>query len=259
MSGRRMGIAAAVAGALVVLGGGCGGGTAAGGGGTTPRADGPEPCADASQVRLGRICWDPTGSRWHLTAQAPGGEYAFDVELLHDNRLRSTDHLAASPATDEWFVDGNVLRLFLQNRFVEYRADLTNGTVIVGEAQNVRGDAWSWRGDRMQLGGGCHETEVALTDEAGETCMTVAGTIWRVRTDGGEHVVQFAPGGALLVDDRPADEAARWSQEGARLRFTLGGAEHTATIDGAERLSGARAGGGSWSAELVPLHPPPMH
>src|SRR5688572_15589483 len=84
---------------------GCGGGAATGGGGTTVAGHQPDPCPTAGEIRLGRVCWNPTGSRWHLTALAPGGEYAFDVELLPANRLRATDHPAAGPSTDEWFVD----------------------------------------------------------------------------------------------------------------------------------------------------------
>ncbi|MDQ3032415.1 MAG: hypothetical protein M3Y87_08375 [Myxococcota bacterium] len=232
---------------------GCGGAAGAGGGGTTA-AQAPDPCPADNEVRLGRICWNPTGSRWHLTAQAPGGEYAFDVELLPANRLRSTDHPAATAATDEWFVDGNSLRLFLQDRFVEYRADLTNGTVMVGEAQNVRGEGWSWRGDRMQLGGGCHPGEAV----SGETCITLAGTQWRLRGPGGERVIHFEHEGQLLTDQGAPVEAHRWTQEGDQLRFTLDGVEYTAPIESAERLSGT-ANGAQWSAELVPLYPPPMH
>jgi hypothetical protein len=232
---------------------GCGGAAAGGGGGTTV-AGGPEPCPNANELRLGRVCWNPTGSRWHLTAMAPGGEYAIDVELLPANRLRATDHPAAAAATDEWYVDGNSLRFFLQNRFVEYRADVTNGTVIVGEAQNVRGEGWSWRGDRMQIGGGCHPDEAP----SGETCIALAGTQWRLRGPSGERVIHFEAGGVLLTDGSAASEANRWSQEGAQLTFTLDGVEHTARVESAERLSGA-AGSAQWTAEPIPLYPPPMH
>lgn len=233
--------------------GGCGGG-AANGEGTTPSAQGPEPCPTAGEVRLGRVCWNPTGSRWHVTAMAPGGEYAFDLELLPANRLRSTDHPAATAATDEWFVDGNSLRFFLQNRFVEYRADLSNGTVVVGDAQNVRGEGWSWRGDRMQLGGGCQPDEAP----SGDTCITMAGTQWLLRSPAGERVIHFEPEGGLLTDQGPPVPANRWSQQGDRLQFTFEGVEHTARVESAERLRGT-AGGAEWTAEPVLLYPPPIH
>ena len=185
---------------------------------------------------------------------APGGEYAFDVELLPANRLRATDHPAAAAATDEWYVDGNSLRLFLQNRFVEYRADVTNGTVVVGEAQNVRGEGWTWRGDRMQIGGGCHPEEAP----AGETCITVAGTQWQLRGPGGERVIHFESEGVLLTDSSAPSKASRWSQQGDQLRFTIDDVEHTARVEHADRLAGT-AGGAQWTAELLPLYPPPMH
>ncbi|UJR80152.1 hypothetical protein [Sandaracinus amylolyticus] len=213
-----------------------------------------EPCQTTGELRLGRVCWNPTGSRWHLTAMAPGGEYAFDVELLAANRLRSTDHPAASPATDEWYVDGNTIRMFLQNRFVEYRADVSNGTVIVGDAQNVRGETWQWRGDRMQVGGGCHPDE---TQQA-ETCINLAGTQWTLQTSSGERVIHFEAGGALLTDQGAISERNRWSQQGAQLQFSLDGVEYTATVERGDALSGT-AGGAQWSATPVQLFAPPMH
>lgn len=243
------------AGLLTAALAGCGGPGGPGGGeGTTPVARGPEPCPTAGELRLGRVCWNPAGSRWHLTAMAPGGEYAFDVELLAQNRLRSTDHPAASPATDEWYVEGNTLRFFLQNRFVEYRADMTNGTVMIGDASNVRGDSWEWRGDRMQVGGGCHPDEA----QRDEVCINLAGTQWTVRTPSGERVIHFEAGGALLTDQGGPTEGNRWTQQGPQLSFTLDGAEYTATIESADALSGS-VGGGQWSATPVPLYPPPMH
>lgn len=231
---------------------GCGGG-GANGEGTTLVAGGPDPCPTAGELRLGRVCWNPTGSRWHVTAMAPGGEYAFDLELLPANRLRATDHPAANAATDEWFVDGNSLRLFLQNRFVEYRADLSNGTVMIGEAQNVRGEGWSWRGDRMQISGGCQPDEAP----SGETCITMAGTQWILRGPAGERVIHFEPEGRLLTDQGAPVAANRWSQQGDQLTFTLDGVEHTARVDGVAQLRGT-ASGGEWTAEPVPLYPPPI-
>lgn len=228
----------------------CGGGPGASGTGReTTAAREPDPCPTEGEVRLGRICWNPAGSRWHITAAAPGGEHAFDVELLAAYRLRATDHPAADPATDEWYVDGNTLRLFLSNRFVEYRAPMTNGTVMVGEAINVRGETWSWRGDRVPSGGDCRAEEARV----GEVCFALAGTRWTLHDPTGDRVVHFAPGGSVLVDDREPEEGDRWSQRGAELRFTLHGREHVATVQDAERLAGT-----GWTADRVRLYPPPM-
>jgi hypothetical protein len=233
--------------ALVLTG--CGGPAAAAGGGTTA-AQSPDPCHQEGELRLGRICWNPVGSRWHVTANAPGGEYAFDVELLPANRLRATDHPAAGPATDEWFVEGNTLRLFLANRFVEYRAHVTNGTVLVGEAINVRGDVWEWRGDRMPTGRNCQPDEAPLDG----ACFAVAGTHWTLRSSrGDERVIHFDAGGRLHVDG--SDVEGTWTQEGARVRFTLDGGEYIATIAG----STAQLRGEGFTAERIPLYPPPMH
>lgn len=219
-------------------------------GGTTPVARGPEPCPTPGELRLGRICWSPIGSRWHVTAMAPGGEYAFDVELLAANRLRSTDHPAAGPTTDEWFVDGNTLRLFLANRFVEYRSDLGNGTVMIGEAVNTRGETWEWRGDRMQIGGGCNPDEAAL----GQTCFAIAGTQWTLHAGGADRVVHFAPEGRLLTDQGGTD-GDTWTQQGATVRFTLGGTVYTTTIESET----ATLAGSGWTAERIELYPPPIH
>lgn len=220
---------------------------------TAATAEGPEPCPNPDEVRLGNVCWSPTGSRWHITALAPGGEYAFDVELLAAHRLRSTDHPVASGATDEWFADGNTLRFFLQNRYVEYRAEISNGTVIVGEAQNVRGDSWTWRGDRVQADSGCQPGDASV----GETCIALVGTQWLLHSSSGERVIHFEAEGVLLTDSSAADGSNRWSQEGSQLRFTLDGVEHTAEVRNAERLEGT-AGSTRWTADLVPLYPPPM-
>jgi hypothetical protein len=210
---------------------------------------GPEPCPNPGHVRLGRICWNPAGSRWHVTANAPGGQYTFDVELLAANRLRATDHPAASPATDEWFVDGNTLRLFLANRFVEYRAELTNGTVMVGEAVNVRGDSWLWRGERVQQTTRCNRDEAELDG----TCFALAGTRWTVRTGATEKVVHFDAGGQLYVDG--SENTGTWSQQGREVRFTLDGREHSATVgDSVDELRGE-----GWTATRIELYPPPMH
>jgi hypothetical protein len=245
---------------------GCGSGVTSGG--STIARRGPEPCPTEGELRLGRVCWSPIGSRWHLTAFAPGGEYAFDVELLPANRLRATDHPAAGPSTDEWFVDGNTLRLFLANRYVEYRADVTNGTVVIGQAINARGSTWDWRGDRQQIGGGCAADEA----QVGETCVAIAGTRWTLHGDGADMIVAFqgdsnGDGISEIFVEGSADAAGddTWSQNGATLtlRFDGGARELTATVTGVDRLSGSgRDSGGrtwEWSAERIPLYPPPIH
>lgn len=228
----------------------CGGGTTqVVGETTTPR--GLPACPNAGELRLGRICWSPVGSRWHMTAMAPGGEYAFDVELLAANRLRSTDHPGAGPVSDEWFVDGNTLRMFLSDRFVEYRADVSNGTVMVGHAENVRGDTWEWRGDRLPATGACEEG----TADLGDVCFAIAGTRWTLSEGGSTRVIHFAAEGRVLADDAPPAEGDTWTQDGASVTFTLGGRSHTATVSG----DGARLSGDGWSAERLELYAPPMH
>lgn len=232
--------------------GACGGGAAQLGGGTTP--SGPEPCPSAGELRLGRICWSPVGSRWHLTSWAPGGEYAFDVELLAANRVRSTDHPGAGPATDEWFVDGNTLRIFLSDRYVEYRADVSNGTILIGEAQNVRGDTWEWRGDRVPGEGSCQPGEADL----GEACFAIAGTRWTLSEGGATTVIHFAPEGRVLSDAASAESEASdntWTQEGSSIAFTIGGRRHSAAVErDTEHMNGD-----GWSAERLELYAPPMH
>lgn len=228
--------------------------TTGGGGGTTIAGPRVEPCPTAGELRLGRICWNPAGSRWHLTANAPGGEYAFDVELLGGGRLRATDHPAATPGTDEWFVDGNTLRLFLGGRYVEYRADVTNGTVMVGQAVNVRGDAWEFRGDRMGDDSGCHPGEASCDG----VCFSIAGTRWRVRPSGGEAFdMIFEPGGTLATT-RAGDSGATWQQSGDTVTLTIGGASVNVTIgERFAQLSGS--GGMTFTAEPIPSFPPPIH
>lgn len=250
---------------------GCGG-TTAGGGTTTPVATRRPytPCDDAREVRLSpHVCWDPSGSRWHVTSGAPGGDLEFDVELMAGGRVRATDHEASSPATDEWFVDDGTLRVFLGSRWVEYRADLTNGTLLVGEAVNARGDSWEWRAERVH-GGGCPEGELVARAGDEPACYSAAGSRWTVRgRSGSSFVVELGPAGQLFSDD-PSDTTTgndTWEQTGASLslRFDDGASEYTATLEAADltRLSGnARDRSGAsftFTAEAVPSYAPPIH
>jgi hypothetical protein len=241
----------------------CGGTTATGGGGTTvaSRERPPyTPCANASEVRLApTVCWNPTGSRWHVQAQAPGGLYEFDIELMAGGRVRSTDVTGASPATDEWFVENDVLRIFLQNRYVEYRATLHNGTLLSGNAENVRGDQWVFRADRLHHGGSCPANELVAVpgDEPG--CFGVAGTRWTVTAGAESYEVQFAEGGHLLTnrptDTTPDDDG--WDQTGGTVRFWFDSPEQAQS--GTIATSLAQISGSGWTAAPIPSYPPPIH
>lgn len=192
-----------------------------------------------------------------MQADGPAGEYRFELSLLAAGRVRATDHAGASPAHDEWFQDGPLLRVFLSDRFVEYRARVTNGTVIIGEAINVRGQRWSWRADRqfgeLACDGGDAQTE--------EGCLTVAGTRWRLEADGSDaRVIEF------LDDAELASGSSRgqWEQAGSAVTFTLeeGGPEYIALVEGSRELTGRFAGGGQeglFRATRVPSIPPVMH
>jgi predicted small secreted protein len=225
-------------------------------GGTTPNGDdvtsGGEAC-DADRVRLGgSVCWSAEGTRWRVQAQGPGGQtYDFRIKLLAGGRVRATDHAGASPAMDEWTQDGALLRIFLSDRFVEYRTEVTNGTLLLGDATNVRGRSWPFRAERVFAPGRCAEDEVALESGA---CFTVAGTRWRVTVGATERVVALLAEGRVAVDDADIDEADSWSQDGAAFTLSLGGTAYTATLDDADRV-----GGPGWSAERIELLPPPVH
>lgn len=251
---------------------GCGGAGGAGGGATTPRAARRPytPCENPREVRLSpHVCWDPSGSRWHVTSSAPGGDLEFDLELMAGGRVRATDHDASSPATDEWFVDDGTLRVFLGSRWVEYRGDLTNGTLLVGQAVNARGDSWDWRAERAH-GGGCPAAELVARAGDEPACYSAAGSRWTVRgRSGSAFVVELGANGQLFTDD-PGDTTVgndTWAQSGASLslRFDDGASEYTASLDASNlsRLSGTArdASGGTWSftAEAVPSYPPPIH
>lgn len=253
----------------------CGGTTAPRVGTGTAGAERPPyvACENPSEVRLApHVCWNPAGSRWHVTAQAPGGELSFDVELMAGGRVRSTDTLTSNPATDEWFVQEDILRIFLANRFVEYRGQLSNGSLLVGDAINVRGDAWEFRAER-QHGGSCASNELTVTAEGADpVCYSAAGARWTVSARGASFVVDLGAGGAL-TSSNPSDTTVgndTWTQAGneVRLRFDEGASEYTVTLDvaslarGTLRVEGAgRDGSGpfDFTVQPVPSYPPPFH
>jgi hypothetical protein len=254
--------------ALVV---GCGGPSGTGPGGTTPVATRRPytPCDNPAEVRMApHVCWNPAGSHWHVTSSAPGGELEFDVELMAGGRVRATDHDASSPATDEWFVDDGTLRVFLGNRWVEYRGDLTNGTLLVGVAVNARGDQWDWRGERVH-GGSCPAGELVAIAGDEPACYSAAGSRWTIRgRSGSTFIVELGPNGTLYSDD-PSDTTTdndTWEQNGESLSLSFdgGASEYSATLRPASltRFEGnARDASGTWSftAEAVPTYPPPIH
>jgi hypothetical protein len=252
----------------VVLAAGSGGGLAAGCGGgtaqtdtTTPARATYSPCANPAEVRFAaNVCFDPVGSHWRVTSNAPGGQYEFEVELMAGGRVRATDHPAAGPGTDEWLVEDDELRIFLANRFVEYRGRFSNGSVIVGDAANVRGDRWDWRADRVHTGGRCLGNELATNDADEPGCFSAAGSRWTVTTGGRSFVVELAANGTLTSDD-PSDTSPgndTWEQDGATLRLFFDERARTfeATLRPADlrHLSGTVSGGGSFTAEAIPTY-----
>lgn len=202
---------------------------------TTPSADGCGP----HTTRLGDECWTAEGTRWQVVADAPSGTYELTIELLAAGRVRATDSARASPAHDEWFQDGPLLRILLADRFVEYRAIVTNGTVLLGEAQNVRGQRWGFRAHRLFGDVGCAPGEARLE----RACMTLEGTRWELERGGTRSVVELLEGGAIGTTSADPAEGDRWSQEGRVVRLTIGGRALTAELvdDRSMRGEGMRA------------------
>ncbi len=243
----------------VLLAAGCGGAPTTQD--TTPVGRVYTPCENPAQVRFAAsLCFDPVGTRWRVTSNAPGGQYEFDLELMAGGRIRATDHPAAAPGTDEWLVEDDELRIYLANRFVEYRGRFTNATVIVGDAANVRGDRWDWRADRVHRGGRCLGNELVTTDGDEPGCYSAAGSRWTVTTGGRSFVVELASNGTLTTDD-PQDTSPgndTWEQEGATLRLFFD--ERARTFEASLRpadlahLSGSVTGGGTFTAEAVPTY-----
>ena len=242
--------------ACLVLLSACGGPTAEGD--HSRAADdtaGGDGCA-GGQTRLGEGCWSAAGTHWRVEADGPGGAYRFELDLLAAGRVRSTDHDAATPAHDEWFQDGPLLRILLSDRFVEYRARITNGTILVGEAVNVRGQRWSWVANRVFAETPCGPGETRL--EGG--CMTVAGTRWEVTAEGSDpRLVEFLDGGRLGVG--AGEPEGRWEQAGAALRFSLseGGPTFVAQVQSEQELRGADGAEHPFTASRVESIPPIIH
>lgn len=241
---------------LAALLGACGGGPSEGADEARRRTSAGGEACPRDRARLGGTCWTASGTRWRVQADGPGGDYRFELSLLAAGRARAGDHSQASPARDEWFQQGSTLRIFLSDRFVEYRTTVTNGTVLIGEAINVRGQRWSWRADRSFGDVPC-DGEDARTDDG---CMTVNGTRWRLAADGSdERLIEFLDGGRLAA----GRSQGRWEQSGSALTFTLeeGGAEYIALIASATELSGRFSGGddGAFSARRITSIPPVMH
>ncbi|MBX7194749.1 MAG: hypothetical protein K1X94_22025 [Sandaracinaceae bacterium] len=219
------------------------------------------PCENTAEVRFApNVCFDPVGSHWHVVSNAPGGQYEFEVELMAGGRVRATDHPAAGPGTDEWLVEDDELRIFLANRFVEYRGHFTNGSVVVGDAANVRGDRWDWRADRVHPGGRCLGNELLAHEGEEPGCYSAAGSRWTVSTAGRSFVVELAANGTLTSDD-PSDTTPgndTWEQEGATLRFLFDARARTfeGTLQASDlrHVSGTVSGGGSFTAEAVPTY-----
>ncbi len=209
-------------------------------------------CA-AHEARLGTTCWSAEGTRWHVLADGPGGEYELDLALLAAGRVRADDQPSADPATDEWFQDGALLRVFLSDRFVEYRAEVTNGTVLLGEARNVRGQRWAFSASRVfgQQRCGAHEARVE------GACLSMAGTRWALNTGGAPVLVEFLAEGALAAGPEVRAEDG-WEQEGGALRFRIAGTRYRAELNDAARLRGTFEGAheGRFSANRVESIPP---
>lgn len=237
---------------------GCGGARANSvGGASGPRADDSPSDCPPGQFVLASSCWGPRGTRWQVRADGPAGDYNFEVEMLAASRLRATDHAGADPASDEWFQDGPLLRMFLSDRFVEYRAQVTNGTILVGEAENVRGQAWSFRARRLFGESACGTHEARVQD----ACMTMSGTHWRLSGDGiDESTVHFMGEGQLAFGSNRPSESDRWEQNGASLALTFGEHRMTATIAAEDTLEGEFVGReGRWRAEILALVAPVFH
>lgn len=242
--------------ALLVLAAGCGGTTSQTESTTPTRTY--SPCENPAQVRFAQnVCFDPVGTHWHVTSNAPGGQYEFELELMAGGRVRATDHPAAGPGTDEWIVEDDELRIFLADRFVEYRGRFGNGSVIVGDAANVRGDRWDWRADRTHTGGRCLGNELVTNDSDEPGCYSAAGSRWTITTSGRSFVVELAANGTLTTDDARDTSAGNdtWEQEGATLRlfFDERATTYEAQLRAADltRLSGTVSGGGSFTAEAI--------
>jgi hypothetical protein len=203
-------------------------------------------------TRVAGACWSAHGTRWRVTTEASAGVDELELELMAAGRVRSNDHPAASPAMDEWFLERSVLRVFLADRFVEYRATVTNGTVLVGEAINARGQRWPWSAVRVFGEPTCERDEARIEG----ACMTVAGTRWRVEGQG-ELIELLAEG---VVATGPEDARDRWTQEGERVRFTTGAGAHQfeATLEGDGALRGTRDDGAAFTASRVESIPPAL-
>ena len=224
------------------------------------------PCENPAQVRLApTVCFDPVGSTWRVTADAPGGHYDFRITLLAGGRVRSTDHPAAGPGTDAWFVEDDQLRIFLGNRYVEYRGRLQNGSVFIGEALNVRGDTWEFRADRVHEGGQCLVNELVTQAEDEPGCYSAAGSRWSVQTGARSFQIELNANGSLTSNDAsdttPTND--RWQQESGTLRwlFDDGATTFTTQLNAAQlnRLEGQVSGraSGTFTATLAPTYAPP--
>lgn len=243
---------------------GCGGAPTPGT--TTPApARAYRPCANPAHVRFAAdVCFDPVGSRWRVTSNAPGGRLDFEVELMAGGRVRATDHPAASPGTDEWFVEDDELRIFLANRYVEYRGRFTNGSVVVGEAANVRGDRWDWRADRIRGARRCAGNELITNDADEPGCYSAAGSRWTITVGGRSFVVMLAANGTVNSEDpedaTPNDDT--WEQEGStlRLRFDGGARVFEGRLEASNlaRWNGTSPSG-PFTAEAVPNYAGPPY
>ncbi|MCS6856268.1 MAG: hypothetical protein NZM37_01015 [Sandaracinaceae bacterium] len=244
-----------------VLGFGCGGGA------IPPPSPPPRshvnPCPLPDEVRVTeRACIRLSGTKWRISAQTPSGLKEFEVELMAGGRVRANDHPAASPGFDEWFLDQGELRIFLGNRFVEYRARVSNGTVLGGLASNVQGERWEFRARRLRVSRRCLGNEAQVGGSADEPiCYSAAGSRWKVEYEGKTRTMILEASGRIWRDDQgdATKEDERWEQEGPRLRLFLEGGKKVFEAEiqpnALDRLVGRSEDGKVLVAQAIFTHP----
>jgi hypothetical protein len=138
-----------------------------------------------------------------------------------------------------WLIDGNILRVEMNNHFVDYTGTF-DGSTINGSSKNVNGQAWTWKVDMTQR----------CSSFCGQDWTSVLNTTWEsvgdkilwLHFDAG--VLQFRTGSGKATD-------GSYAQDRGSLALTMPGYSGCNATFYQDIISIVCADGSSWDMKQV--------